>query len=302
MSILVDKDTRVLVQGITGNEGTRATEWMLAYGTRVVAGVTPGKGGQEVHGVPVYNSIKEAKEKHKIDASAIYVPPAFCKGAIFEAIEAKVPLINIISEGVPVKDVAQSVWKARQEKVRLVGPSSIGIISPGKAKIGSIGGGEPDKVFRPGKVGVISKSGGMSSEISQVLSQAGLGQSTVIGIGGDIIVGSTYADLLALFEKDGQTRAVVIFGEPGGTYEEEAAEALKDGRFTKPLIAFIVGEFSEMLPQGVAIGHSGAIIEGERGTPRGKKEALRKAGARVAETLDEIPGLVKKALNKQINK
>ena len=215
MSILIDESTTVLIQGITGGEGSKACANMLAYGTKVVAGVTPHKGGQKVNGVPVYNSIKEAKEHHQIDASVICVPGKFAKGAILEAIENNIKLINVLTEHIPIHDTAVCLAYAKKAGVRIVGPSSVGIISPGKSKLGSIGGSEPHRAFMKGSIGVISKSGGMASEISLILKQAGLGQSTVVGIGGDILIGTIYHELLELFEKDKETKGVVIYGELG---------------------------------------------------------------------------------------
>src|SRR3990172_10118844 len=249
MSILVDEKTKVLVQGATGKEGQRAISQMLSYGTKVLAGVTPGKGGQEVEGIPVFDTVEEALEKFpEINTSFIAVPKMAAKDATLESIAHEIPLINVLTEHMPISDTSYIVAYANEKKVRLVGPSSIGIISPGKAKLGSIGGDNPNFSFSPGNVGVISKSGGMSSEISFILKKEGLGQSTVVGMGGDMIVGSNFVDLLELFEKDKETAAVVLFGEVGGTYEEEAAQLIKKGGFTKPTVAFISGIFSESIP------------------------------------------------------
>lgn len=288
MAILVDEHTVCLVQGLTGKEGQKAAEWMMAAGTRVVAGVTPGKGGQEVDRVPIYNSVQEAVAAHHgIKATAIYVPAKFVKSAALEAIEAKIPLIHIITENVPVRDAAEILAAAQRATVRVLGPSSIGVISPGKGKIGSIGG-EKNEQCLPGSIGIISKSGGMSSEICTVLTRKNIGQSTVIGIGGDVLVGSTFADLLPLFEKDPQTKAVVIIGEIGGSYEEQAAELVRTKKFTKPLIAFVSGLFAETLPQGVSFGHAGAIVDKHIGTRKGKITALESAGAIVVKSPEEI--------------
>ncbi|MBI2334985.1 CoA-binding protein [Candidatus Daviesbacteria bacterium] len=293
MAILITEKTRVLVQGITGKEGSRATLQMKNYATRVLAGVTPGKGGQEVHGVPVYNTIKEALENHPgINASFVAVPNFAAYGAIKEAIENKIPLINILTEHIPIQDSAKAIAMAREANVRIVGPSSIGIISPGIGKVGSIGGDDPRGVYSKGNVGVISKSGGMASEISWILTKNGIGQSTVIGIGGDILVGSGFADLMADFEKDEQTKALVLFGEIGGTYEEEAAEFIKSGKFTKKVVSFVSGLFAETLPQGTKLGHAGAIIYGEKGSYKSKINSLKEAGVIIAKTPDEIPGLL----------
>ncbi|MDO8584829.1 MAG: succinate--CoA ligase subunit alpha [bacterium] len=298
MAILIDKKTSVLVQGITGNEGSRACKEMLAYGTAVVAGVTPGKGGQSVEGIPVYNAVFEALQQHpEINTSLITVPAAFVKDAALEAIDAGIPLIDILTEHVTAQDAAYIVAAARRVGVRVVGPSSVGIISPGLGKIGSIGSGEIKNVFTPGHIGVISKSGGMTAEISSTLSREKLGQSTVIGIGGDAIIGSDFADLLELFEKDPETKAVVLFGEVGGTYEELAAEFIRKKKFTKPVVALVAGKFTETLPQGTVLGHAGAIVSKGRGSYASKVKALRAAGVMVADILDEVPGLIKKVLS-----
>ncbi len=310
MAILVTEKTRVLIQGITGKEGSKVALQMRNYGTKVVAGVTPGKGGQEVHGIPVYNSVKEALENHPgINTSLISVPNFAAFGAMREAIEAKISLINVFTEHVPIADTAKAIGLARntsevEGKIRIVGPSSMGIISPGIGKVGQIGGEDPRGVFRKGSVGVISKSGGMASEVSWILTQAGMGQSTVIGIGGDVLEGSSFADLLLEFEKDPQTESVVIFGEIGGTYEEDAAEFIKSGnpsthsarsgpRFTKPVVAFVSGLFAETLPSGTKLGHAGAIVYGNKGSYKSKIKSLEAAGVKIAKTPDEIPELLK---------
>ena len=294
MAILITDKTKVLIQGITGKEGSKATLQMKNYGTKVLAGVTPGKGGQEVHGVPVYNAIAEALENHPgINTSFVAVPNFAAYGAIEEAIENKIPLINILTEHIPIQDTARAIALTKNTSIRIVGPSSIGIISPGIGKVGSIGGDDPRGVYSKGSVGVISKSGGMASEISWILTKNGLGQSTVIGIGGDILVGSGFADLMEDFEKDPQTKALVLFGEIGGTYEEEAADFIKSGKFTKKVVAFISGLFAETLPQGTKLGHAGAIIYGEKGSYKSKIKSLEEAGVIIAKTPDEIPDLLK---------
>ena len=293
MAILVTNKTKVLVQGITGKEGSKVALQMKNYGTYVLAGVTPGKGGQEVHGVSVYNTIAQALEAHPgINTSFVAVPNFAAFGAIKEAIEAKIPLINILTEHIPIADTAKAIAMARKNGIRIVGPSSIGIISPGIGKVGSIGGDDPRGVFSKGSVGIISKSGGMASEVSWILTKNGIGQSTVVGIGGDVLIGSTFADLMIEFEKDEQTKAVVLFGEIGGTYEEEAAEMIKSGKFSKKVVAFISGLFAESLPQGTKLGHAGAIVYGEKGSYKSKIESLKSAGVALAKTPDEIPSLL----------
>ncbi len=294
MAILVTDKTKVLIQGITGKEGSKVALQMRNYGTKVLAGVTPGKGGQEVHGIPVYNAVSEALQNHpSINTTFISVPNFATFGAMKEAIEAKIPLINVLTEHVPIQDTAKALALIKQNNLRIVGPSSIGIISPGVGKVGSIGGEDPRGVFSKGNVGVISKSGGMASEVSWILTKNGIGQSTVIGIGGDILVGSTFADLLEEFEKDEQTKAVVLFGEIGGTYEEDAAEFIKSGKFSKKVVAFVSGLFAETLPQGTKLGHAGAIVYGEKGSYKSKIKSLQEAGVIIAKTPDEIPELLK---------
>src|SRR3989338_4239515 len=288
MSILIDQKTRVLVQGITGKEGSKSTKEMIEYGTKVVAGVTPGKGGQLVEGLPVYNTVKEAVQKHpEINASVLYVPPAGLKAAAIEAIDAGIPLLNIITEHVPIQDSAYIYAYAKKKKTRIVGSSSVGIISPGKCRLGSIGGIDPSIQFVPGNIGVISKSGGMSSEISLILKRSELGQSTVIGMGGDVIAGTIFQEFLELFEKDPETKAVVVFGELGGTYEEQLAEFIKSG-FSKPVADFIGGEFATNLPEGQSLGHAGALIEGKTGLQQNKKKALQEVGVKVAKVPGEL--------------
>lgn len=293
MAILVTEKTRVLIQGITGKEGSKVALQMRNYGTKVLAGVTPGKDGLEVHGIPVYNTVAEALENHLgINTSFIAVPSLSAFGAMKEAIESKIPLINVLTEHIPIADSAKAIALAKQVQVKIVGPSSIGIISPGIGKVGSIGGDDPRGVFSKGSVGVISKSGGMASETAWILTKNGIGQSTAIGIGGDVLIGTSFADLLEDFQKDPQTKAVVIFGEIGGTYEEEAAELIKSGKFSKKVVAFVSGLFAESLPSGTKLGHAGAIVYGEKGSYKSKIESLKSAGVAIAKTPDEIPELL----------
>lgn len=296
MAILVDKDTRVLIQGITGNEGSRVAHDMIMYGTRVVAGVTPGKGGQTTpDGVPVYDTVREALERHPaMTMSFIAVPALVVLDAALEAIHAGMTTIDILTEKVPVHDVAIMIAHARQAGARIIGPSSVGIISPGLGKVGSVGSGDvAERVFKPGRVGVISKSGGMTAEISRILTDAGLGQSTAIGIGGDVLIGSDFLDLALLFEADPSTQAIVVFGEVGGVYEEKLAEAIAAGRIIKPVVALMAGDFSSQLPPGTVLGHAGAIVSRGRGSAQSKIAALKKAGAHIARQPEEIPQLIK---------
>lgn len=298
MAILVTEKTKVLIQGITGKEGSKVALQMKNYSTKVLAGVTPGKGGQEVHGVPVYNTVAEALENHpSINTSLISVPNFAVFEAMEEAIENKIPLINVFTEHVPIQDTAKAIALAKESGVRIVGPSSMGIISPGIGKVGQIGGDDPRGVCSKGNVAVISKSGGMGLEIAWILTKNGIGQSTVISIGGDILTGSTFADLMEEFEKDPQTKVVVLFGEIGGTYEEEAAELIKSGKFTKKVVVFISGLFAESLPQGTKLGHAGAIVYGKMGSYKSKIDSLTSAGVKIAKTPDEIPSL----LNNQVS-
>ncbi|PIR88048.1 MAG: succinate--CoA ligase subunit alpha [Candidatus Harrisonbacteria bacterium CG10_big_fil_rev_8_21_14_0_10_45_28] len=297
MAILINKRTRVLVQGITGHEGSRATKEMLDYGTEVVAGVTPGKGGQRVEAVHVYNTVKEAKAKHPdINASLIIVPAFAVKDATLEAMFSGIKLINILTELVPPKDCAEIYAWSQKLGCRVVGPASVGIISPGLRKIGSIGSGGVSEVFTPGPVGVVSKSGGMTSEISIILTRAGLGQSTAVGIGGEQIIGSDFVDILELFESDKQTKAIVIFGEVGGTYEERVAEYVLNKKLTKPIVAIIGGKFTSKLPQGTVLGHAGAIVSGGKGSYDSKVKAFKRAGIKVAPSLEDIPKIIKSIL------
>lgn len=281
MSILIDKNSKFLIQGVTGREASEKLPEMLDYGTDVVAGVTPDKGGQEVEGVPVYDTVEEALiENPEINASLVYVPAFAAKDAVFEALEAGIKTLNIVTERIPVKDAWKIKEKSDRKDAIVVGPTSVGIITPPDTKIGPIGGSKPEEVYREGSIGIISKSGGMTSETAWVVRQAGYGISTAVDIGGDRIAGSTFADILKMFEEDNQTDAVVMFGELGGTYEEQAAELVDEGGFTKPLVAFIAGRFTEDLPSQ-QYGHAGAIIRGERGTPSGKIDKLEEVGAHV---------------------
>lgn len=296
MAILINSETRVLIQGITGRSGIQVAGELLDYGMKVVAGVTPNKGGQVINGVPVFNSVKEAVSNiGTIDVAMVYVPPFMVYDAALEAINAKIPLIHIFAEHVPILDACRIVFAAKKAHVRVLGPASVGAISPGEAKIGSIGGPNPNNVFSKGPIGVISKSGGMCSELAMLISNAGFGQSTVVGIGGDLITGTTFADLLLEFEKDKQTRAVVAFGEVGGNAEIEAAELIRGGKFTKPFIIFIAGKFAEKLPSQIALGHAGAIV-GVGKTMEEKIKILHLAGAHAAEHFEDIPALIKKVL------
>lgn len=298
MSIIFDESTNVLVQGMTGKEGQRAAEGMIASGVKVSAGVTPGKGGQEVLGKPIFNKVAEAMAHDStINLSVLYVPPLAVFAAAMEAMDAGIKTIIIIAENVPIKDSALIVERARELACRVLGPSSIGISNSKLGKLGSIGNPKDSKIFSPGNVGIISKSGGMCAETASVLTQKGIGQSTVVGIGGDVIIGTNFVDVLAMLEKDEETKAVVIFGEVGGFYEHQIADMVKSKDFTKPVIAYISGQFVEKLGRSLALGHAGAIIEGDQTTAQSKKKALKEAGVLVADYHYQIPELVAQALN-----
>jgi succinyl-CoA synthetase alpha subunit len=289
MAILLDKHSRIVIQGITGREASMVTRHTLDYGTKVLAGVTPGKKGQEVHGVPVYNTVREAVEEHQVDTSLIVVPPAFALDAVHEAIDNGIRLIVVTTENIPQLDTLKMLHLGRQNGVRIIGPNTVGMINPkDRVKLGSIGGDNPDRCFVPGNVGVISRSGGMTAETSWMVKRAGFGVSTSVGIGGDALIGTTIRDLLELFEQDPETHAVVTFSEPGTMFEEQAAEYVASGRFTKPLISCIAGRFTERMPEGTVFGHAGAFIAGDVGRPSGKMSKLRAAGAHVVERYDEM--------------
>ena len=287
MSILLDSTTRVIVQGITGREGLYHTRNMKAAGTNIVGGVTPGKGGTTVEGVPVFDTMAEAKAATDASASCIFVPPPGAADAIMEAANANIELIVCITEGIPVIDMTRAMLVVHEHGSRLIGPNCPGMCTPGQGKIGII----PYQIFTPGPVGFISRSGTLTYEVVSLLTESGLGQSSCIGIGGDPIIGSTFADYLKLFEADPQTKAVVMCGEIGGSDEEDAAEFIKT--MTKPVIAFVSGRTA---PAGKRMGHAGAIISGNTGTAQGKVAALQAAKVPVADTIFDIPGLVQKAL------
>ncbi|RKY90004.1 succinate--CoA ligase subunit alpha [candidate division KSB1 bacterium] len=289
MSILIDKDTRVVVQGITGGEGSFHTPLMVEYGTKVVAGVTPGKGGTKFQGIPVYNTVREAVEREGANASCIFVPPAFAADAIIEAAESGLKVIVCITEGIPTTDMVKTYNYIKDKDLRLIGPNCPGIISPGKCKIGIM----PAQIHKEGSIGVISRSGTLTYEAVQQISDAGYGQSTCIGIGGDPVIGSTFIDLLKLFKEDKDTEAVVLIGEIGGTAEEEAAEYIK-AEFNKPVVSFIAGQTA---PPGRRMGHAGAIIAGGKGTAKEKMEALKNAGIVVCESPAIIGEKLKETLS-----
>jgi len=296
MSIIIDESKKVLIQGITGREGQARAKLMLGYGTNVVAGCTPGKGGQEVLGVPVYNKVSEAVSAHDgIDVSVVLVPARFVKGAAVEAIEAGVKLLLIVPDRVPLWDAMAIAKCAAKHDAQFVGPNTLGVISPGKGVVGMIGGrAESAKAwFKPGNVGVISRSGGMSSSTAYYLGQAGIGTSTICHVGGDSVLGIRIPDAALMFEGDPDTDAIVIFGEIGGTMEEQLAELMTSGRVTKPVVAYIGGKAAK---EGTRFSHAGAIIEGGKGTHAGKVEALTAAGATVVNAFGDLPEATKAVL------
>jgi succinyl-CoA synthetase alpha subunit len=297
MSILADATTRILVQGITGREAATFTLESLRYGARIVGGVTPGKGGQQVHGVPVFNTVADALRAHPCDASIISVPPPVVQKAAEEALAQGIKLLVIVTERVPRRDVAAMLTQAATCGARVIGPNSLGLISPHQTRVGMCGGSADAarKAYSPGAVGVISRSGGMMTEIANLLTQNQIGQSTCVSVGGDAMVGTTLLDLLPLYEADAQTRALVYFCEPGGNVEETLAQHLRAHPSRLPIIAFVAGRFTDRM-QGMRFGHAGALVEGTRGSPAGKMAALREAGIYVAEKLSHIPLWVKEAL------
>jgi succinyl-CoA synthetase alpha subunit len=295
MSILIDKSTRLIVQGITGRDGSFHTQQMLSYGTKVVAGVTPGRGGENVHGVPVFDSVAAAVAATRANASVIYVPAPFAADAIHEAADAGLGLIVCITEGVPVRDalaayhhVAGLRERDGRGRPRLIGPNCPGLISPGISKVGIL----PGHICKPGPVGVVSRSGTLTYEVVHQLTQAGLGQSTCLGIGGDPVIGTNFVDALAAFEADSQTHAIVLIGEIGGSDEEEAAQFIRR-RVTKPVVAFVAGQTA---PPGKRMGHAGAIVSGGSGTAAEKMAAFQAVGVPVARIPSEIPALVSELL------
>ena len=293
MSIIIDSNTRVIVQGITGNEGSYWTEKMIELGTNVVGGVTPGKGGQTVLGdVPVFNTVQEAMDAVHPDAAMLFVPPKRTYGAAMEAIDSGISMLVMIADGIPLHEQVKIRRAAKQHNCMAIGGNTSGIISPGKAMMGAL----PhwiDRVYKPGRIGVMTRSGSLTNEVTSMIVKAGFGVSTLIGVGGDPVPGTRFAELLPLYEADPDTDAVVIIGELGGTMEEEVAAAIDVGIFTKPLVAYIGGRTA---PQGVRMGHAGAIISGGKGSVSDKSEALESVGALVASRPSQVGKLLKQEL------
>ena len=298
MAILADERTTILIQGITGREAASMSREMLDYGAKVAAGVTPGKGGQTVHGIPVYDTVAQAGEKHRLTATIVSVPARLAKDAVMEAAAHGIALAVVLTERIPKQDVIEMVAYAGARGMRIIGPNSPGIISPGKTRLGYLGGSNPERAFKPGPVGVVSRSGGMTTEVANLLFRHGLGVSTAIGMGGDPVVGSTYLDYFPLFEADPETRVIVLYVEPGGSKEE--ALALKLGReFKKPVVVFIGGKFVDKMP-GTRFGHASVMVRpgSGSGSAAEKLRRFREAGAVVVDRYPELAGAVEQALEK----
>jgi len=289
LGILIDKNTRAIVQGITGTQGSFHTKLMLEYGTKIVAGITPGKGGTEIHGVPIYDTVEEAQQKSSADASIIFVPAAFAADAALEALENGIKKVVIITEHIPIKDAVGLMAIAKQAKATIVGPNTPGIVTPDECKLGIM----PAHIFKSGGVGMVSRSGTLTYEIAAGMTRNSLGQSTCLGLGGDPITGLNFIDTLKMFASDHQTKAVVLIGEIGGNLEELAAKYIADQKYPKPVVAFIAGRSA---PSGKRMGHAGAIVTGKAGTAESKIEAFRKAGVSVAGKPNDVSDLLTKLI------
>jgi len=292
MSIFIDRETKVLVQGITGKEGSYWTKHMKDLGTNIVAGVTPGKAGQQVESIPVYNTVRNAVNNHEADAAMLFVPPRFTKGAVMEALDAGIKKIVTVADGIPLHETIEIRQAAKEEGAFVVGGNTSGVISPGLAMMGFF----PywiERVYKPGRIGVMTRSGSLTNEVTAMVVEAGFGVSTLIGVGGDPVPGTRFAEMLPLYEADSETDAVVIIGELGGTMEEEIAEAIAQGVFTKPLVAFLGGRTA---PKGKRMGHAGAIITGGKGSVDGKIKALNSVGAKVADRPRMVGTLLKEMM------
>ncbi|MEM3730172.1 MAG: succinate--CoA ligase subunit alpha [Candidatus Bathyarchaeia archaeon] len=289
MGIIVDRNTRAIVQGITGTQGSFHTKLMLEYGTKIVAGVTPGKGGANVHGVPVYDTVEEAQKEHSANASIIFVPAPFAADAALEALENEIKTVVIITEHIPIKDAIMLMAHAKQANATIIGPNTPGIITPTECKLGIM----PAHIFKAGSVGIVSRSGTLTYEIAASLTKNNFGQSTCLGLGGDPITGLNFIDALKMFREDKQTKAVVLIGEIGGNLEELAAEYIKKEKYPKPIVAFIAGRTA---PPGKRMGHAGAIIMGGAGTAQSKIVSLKNAGVSVADKPGDVPKLLNKLI------
>jgi len=298
MSILISKDTRFIIQGITGREAVNLTRENLDYGSKIVGGVTPGRAGRDVYGVPVYDCVRDIVKAHgQVDGSIVSVPPRFTQDAMFEALENGIKLIVVVTENVPRREVAQAVELAALRGARIIGPNCLGMISPGEAKMGGIGGPAANtrQAYSKGEIGVMSRSGGMTTEIASTLTNAGMGQSTAVSIGGDAIIGCSYAELMPLFEADPETKAIAIYSEPGGRMEAELADWIRENDSRLPVVAFMAGRFMDEM-QGMRFGHAGTIVEGVEDTTAEKIKRMESAGISVAERIEEIPELLRKRL------
>jgi succinyl-CoA synthetase alpha subunit len=297
MSILINKDTTVIIQGITGREAVNLTREGLDYGTKIVGGVTPGRAGRDVYGVPVYDCVRDITARQRVDGSIVTVPPRFTRDAVFEALEAGIKLVVVVTERIPRGEVAQMVELAGLRGARIIGPNCLGILSPDEAKMCGLGGPAVNvrRAFRKGPIGVMSRSGGMTTEIASTLSAAGLGQSTAVSIGGDAIIGTSYAELMPLFEADPETHAIAIYSEPGGRMEAELAEWVTAQRSRLPIVAFMAGRFMDEM-KGMRFGHAGTIVEGREDTTAAKIERMERAGISVAERIEQIPDLIRRRL------
>jgi succinyl-CoA synthetase alpha subunit len=297
MSILITSNSTFIIQGITGREAVTMTRECLDYGSKIVGGVTPGRGGRDVYGVPVYDTVAEITRNTRVDGSVICVPPAFTRDAAFEALEGGIKTIIVVTERIPRYEVAQMVELASLRGARIIGPNCLGVLSPGEAKMGGLGGRAEDarKAFMKGPIGVMSRSGGMTTEICNTLTAAGLGQSTAVSIGGDAIIGSSYAELMPLFEEDPETQAIAIYSEPGGRMEADLARWVTENDSRLPVVAFMAGRFMDEMP-GMRFGHAGTIVEGKADTTSEKIARLEDAGIAVAERIEEIPALLEQQL------
>lgn len=297
MSILIDENTTFIIQGITGREAVNMARECLDYGSKLVGGVTPGRGGRDVHGVPVYDTVAAITAKQRVDASVISVPPPAVRDACFEAIDNGIKLIVIVTERIPRLEVAQMVEYAGRHAARIIGPNCLGVLTPGKSRVGGMGGAAVSarKAYTPGPIGIMSRSGGMTTEIANTLTAAGLGQSTAVSIGGDAIIGSTYAELMPLFDADPETKAIVIYSEPGGRMEAQLAEYMKASGSRLPVVAFMAGKFMDEMP-GMRFGHAGTIVEGKADTTAEKLARMKDAGISVAEQIQDIPDILKRRL------